>query len=170
MVKELRVDGVMTPHIYWDGEGAKMREILESGRTNPTQHVYGHEKVVRQMVVARECSAAWLTRLDSTLVLPSWRYNTIEFVGGNPTPTRVAAQVKNGWGALAGAQVTFSVAETGKSCTATTDADGVASCTIRPLRPHKDHVTATFAGSENAEFVDLPAEASALVCSNGNCK
>jgi glyoxylase-like metal-dependent hydrolase (beta-lactamase superfamily II) len=170
MVKALHVDGVMTPHVFWDGEGEKLNEINATGRTNPGQHIYGHEKVVRQMVIARECSAAWLTRLDSTLVLPSWRYNTIEFVGGNPTPTRVAAQVKNGWGALANAQVTFSVAETGASCTATTDADGVASCRIRPLRPHKDHVTAKFAGYETAEFVDLPAEASALVCSNGTCK
>lgn len=169
MVKALNVDGVMTPHIFWDGEGEKLNEINATGRTNPGQHIYGHDKVARQMVIARECSAAWLTRLDSTLVLPSWRYNTIEFVGGNPTPTRVAAQVKNGWGALAGARVTFSVAETGASCTATTNAGGVASCAIRPLRPHRDHVTATFAGAESAAFVDLPAEASALVCSNGNC-
>ncbi len=169
MVKALNVEGVMTPHIYWDGEGEKMREILASGRTNPSQHVYGHEAVVRQMVIARECSAAWLSRLDTTTVLPVWRYNTLAFVGGAPTPTKVAAQVKNGWGPLANQKVRFSVDETGASCTAMTDANGVASCSVRPLRPHKDRLTARFEGAETEAFVDLPAEATARVCSNGNC-
>ena len=170
VVKALNVEGVMTPHIYWDGEGQKMREILASGRTNPSQHVYGHESVVRQMVVARECSAAWLSRLDTTTVLPVWRYNTIEFVNGAPTPNKVSARVKSGWGPLANQKVEFSVAETGASCTATTDANGVASCAVHPLRPHKDRLKARFAGAESADFVDLPAETTALVCSNGNCK
>lgn len=170
MVKALHVEGVMTPHIYWDGEGAKMREILASGRTNPSQHVYGHESVVRQMVIARECSAAWLTRLDATLALPVWRYNTMEFVGGAPTPTKVSAKVKNGWGPLVNQRVRFSVDETGASCTATTDANGVASCDVRPLRPHKDRITAKFEGAASADFVDLPAETTARVCSNGTCK
>jgi glyoxylase-like metal-dependent hydrolase (beta-lactamase superfamily II) len=170
MVKALNVAGVMTPHIYWDGEGEKMREIIATGRTNPSQHVYGHESVVRQMVVARECSAAWLSRLDATAMLPVWRYNTMEFVGGAPTPTKVAAKVKNGWGPLANQRVRFSVDETGASCTATTDANGVASCDLRPLRPHKDRITARFEGAETMDFVDLPAEATALVCSNGTCK
>jgi glyoxylase-like metal-dependent hydrolase (beta-lactamase superfamily II) len=170
MAKVLHVDGVMTPHIYWDGEGSKLNEINATGRTNPSQHVYGHEAVMRQMVIARECSASWYTRLNATAVTPVWRYNTIEFVGGNPTPNKVAAKVTNGWGGLANQQVTFSVAETGASCTATTDADGVASCRVNPLRPHKDTLTASFAGAESADFVDLPAETAALVCSNGNCK
>lgn len=170
MVKALHVEGVMTPHIYWDGEGEKMREILATGRTNPSQHVYGHEKVVQQMVIARECSAAWLSRLDATAVLPVWRYNTIEFVDGAPTPTKVAAKVMNGWGPLTSQKVRFSVDETGASCTAMTDADGVASCDVRPLRPHKDRITAKFEGAETADFVDLPAEATARVCSNGTCK
>jgi hypothetical protein len=66
-------------------------------------------------------------------------------------------------------RVTFSVAETGASCTALTNADGVASCDVHPLRPHKDTLTVTFSGSQSADFVDLPAETSAQVCSNGNC-
>ncbi|MFO1328473.1 MAG: MBL fold metallo-hydrolase [Rubrivivax sp.] len=169
MAKALHVDGVMTPHIYWDGEGAKMREILASGRTNPSQHIYGNESVVRQLVVARECSAAWLTRLDATAVLPVWRLNRIDFVDGAPTPTKVSARVRSGWGPLANQKVRFSVDETGASCTATTNADGVASCSVRPLRPHRDHLTATFEGAESADFVDLPASTTALVCSNGNC-
>lgn len=169
MVKALQVDGVMTPHIYWDGEGAKMRDILANGRSNPGQHVYGHEAVVRQMVVARECSAAWLTRLDTTAVLPVWRYNVIEFVDGAPTPNKVMARVHNGWGPLVNQSVRFSVTGTGASCTAVTDANGLASCAVHPLRPHKDRLTASFEGAESADFVDLPAATTALVCSNGNC-
>lgn len=170
MASALKVDGVMTPHVYWDGEGEKLNEIRASGRTNPSQHIYGHDSVMRQLAVARECSAAWLTKLDATLVLPTWRYNTLEFLEGHPTPNKVAAKLSNGWGALANRQVTFKVAETGATCTATTDADGIASCAVRPLRPHQDKLTATFDGATTAEFVDLPAETSALVCSNGNCK
>ncbi|HEY9237751.1 MAG TPA: MBL fold metallo-hydrolase [Burkholderiaceae bacterium] len=169
MAKVLHVDGVMTPHIYWDGEGVKLNEINATGRTNPSQHIYGHDSVMRQLVVARECSAAWLTRLNATAVLPVWRYNTLEFVAGAPTPTQVAAKVTNGWGPLVNQKVRFAVEQTGASCTATTDAAGVASCDVRPLRPHKDRVTATFEGAQSADFVDLPAEASAMVCSNGNC-
>lgn len=168
MADVLHVEGVMTPHIYWDGEGAKLDEINATGRTNPSQHIYGHDSVMRQLAVARECSAAWLTRLDSTMVLPTWRYNTVSFVG-NPTPTNVAARVTNGWGPLANQQVTFKVDDAGASCTATTNNDGVASCPVRPLRPHQDQLTASFAGASSAEFIDLPAQATALVCSNGNC-
>src|SRR5688572_8496081 len=75
MAKALKVDGVMTPHVYWDGEGVKLNEINATGRTNPSQHIYGHEKVMQQMVIARECSAAWLTRLDATASRSVWRYN-----------------------------------------------------------------------------------------------
>ena len=35
MAKALRVDGVMTPHIYWDGEGAKLNEIRRHGPDQP---------------------------------------------------------------------------------------------------------------------------------------
>jgi glyoxylase-like metal-dependent hydrolase (beta-lactamase superfamily II) len=168
MASALNVDGVMTPHIYWDGEGAKLDEINATGRTHPSQHIYGHETVMRMTAVARECSAAWLTRLNSTAVLPVWRFNTLEFVG-SPSPTKVAAKLNNGWNAVAKQRVTFSVAETGASCTALTNADGVASCDVHPLRPHKDTLTATFEGSQSADFVDLPTETSAPVCSNGNC-
>jgi hypothetical protein len=170
MASVLRVDGVMTPHIYWDGEGELLDEINATGRTNPSQNIYGHETVMRMTAVARECSAAWLTRLDTTRVLPVWRFNTIEFEDGNPTPTKVAAKVQNGWGPLANQKVTFSVAETGASCSAMTDDKGVASCPIHPLRPHKDNVTASFAGAQSAGFVDLPTETAAMACSNGNCK
>ena len=167
MADALHVDGVMTPHIYWDGEGEKIRDIQANGLSNPGQHIYGHDNVMRQLAVARECSAAWLTRLDTTAAMSVWRYNTLAIQSA--TVSKVSAKASNGWGALVGQQVTIS-SSNGSSCTATTNADGVASCTPRPLRPHQDSVTATFAGAEDAQFVDLPAKSAAvMVCDNGNC-
>lgn len=165
MVKALNVEGVMTPHIYWDGEGEKMREILAKGRTVPSQHVYGHESVVRQMVIARECSAAWLSRLDATTVLPVWRYNTLEFQHASPLPTRFSVKASNGWGPLAHQAVTFEHEASGASCVATTDAAGVATCAsgFGPFRPGIDKVNVRFAGASTNDFVDLPATASAVV-------
>jgi hypothetical protein len=77
--------------------------------------------------------------------------------------------LKNGWDETANRKVTFSVAETGRVLHGDDRRGGVASCDIRPLRPHKDKVTASFAGAQDSKFVDLPAESTAMVCSNGNC-
>jgi glyoxylase-like metal-dependent hydrolase (beta-lactamase superfamily II) len=169
MVKALKVDGVMTPHIYWDGEGAKMREILATGRTNPSQHIYGHESVVRQMVVARECSAAWLSRLDATVVLPVWRYNKLQFVG-QPSATQAVVKLSNGWDAVANKRVRFAVPDTRQVCVAVTDSNGIASCTVDATRPFRDKVTAFFDGAESSGFVDLPNQETASVCTGGGCK
>lgn len=165
MVKALNVDGVMTPHIYWDGEGEMMRQILAQGRTNPSQHIYGHEAVVRQMVIARECSAAWLARLDSTAVLPVWRYNSIEFQHASPLPRRFSVRASNGWGPLVNERLTFRHEESGATCSATTNASGVATCTapFGPFRSGVDRVSVSFAGRSTSEFVDLPATISATV-------
>jgi hypothetical protein len=168
MVKALKVDGVMTPHIYWDGEGQKMRDILANGRSNPSQHVYGHESVTRQMVVARECSAAWLTRLDTTVVLPVWRYNKLEFVG-QPTATQAVVKLTNGWDAVANKRVRFAVPDTREQCVALTDGNGIASCTVAANRPFRGQVTAFYDGGESADFVDLPQQETANVCTAG-CK
>jgi hypothetical protein len=165
MVRALNVEGVMTPHIYWDGEGEKMRDILARGRTNPSQHVYGHDSVVRQMVVARECSAAWLSRLDATAVLPVWRHNRLEFQHASPLPTRMSVKASNGWGALPNQTVTFRHAASGAACTALTDAAGVATCNspFGPFRPGIDTISASFDGAAGSDFVDLPAAVSATV-------
>jgi Metallo-beta-lactamase superfamily len=165
MVKALNVEGVMTPHIYWDGEGEKIREIQAGGRTNPSQHIYGHEAVVRQMVIARDCSAAWLSRLDATTSLPVWRYNQLEFQHASPLPTRFSAKASNGWGPLAGQVVTFRHEGSGATCNALTNALGVATCAagFGPYRPGIDKVSVSYAGAATSEFVDLPATVTATV-------
>lgn len=165
MVKALNVEGVMTPHIYWDGEGEMIRDIQANGRSQPSQHIYGHEAVVRQMVIARDCSAAWLSRLDATAVMPVWRYNELEFAHASPLPTRVSVKASNGWGPLTGQLVTFTHEGSGATCNAVTDGKGVATCGpgFGPYRPGIDKITASFAGATTTDFVDLPATVSATV-------
>jgi glyoxylase-like metal-dependent hydrolase (beta-lactamase superfamily II) len=169
MATVLNVEGVMTPHIYWDGEGAKLDEINATFRTNPGQHVYGHENVLRQLAVARECSASWLARLDTTTVQPVWRFNDLDFVDVKPVLTKVAARLLNGWGPLAGQKVTFTVADSGATCTAQTGADGVATCSVRQLLRRTDRVKASYTGAQSADFVDLPADATTQVCRGRSC-
>jgi glyoxylase-like metal-dependent hydrolase (beta-lactamase superfamily II) len=165
MAGTLQVDGVMTPHIYWDGEGAKLDEINAIGRTKPSQNIYGHDSVMRQLAVARECSAAWLTRLDATAVLPVWRYSSVDFMPASPAPGRVAAKVTNGWGPIANQPVSFTAQGSGATCTATTDANGVATC-ASPFGPFKsgvDVITASFAGGTSPGVVDLSSSTTATV-------
>jgi hypothetical protein len=160
MAKALRVDGVMTPHIYWDGEGAKLNEIRATGRTNPSQNIYGHESVMRQLAVARECSAAWLTQLDATRVLPVWRVSWTKLTVGAPAANQISAQVTNGWGPLASQKVLFTVDN--QTCTALTNAQGVATCARTftglgsPGGPQK--IAAYYLGATSGQFVDLPSE------------
>lgn len=165
MVKALNVDGVMTPHVYWDGEGTKLTQINATGRTNPSQHIYGHDSVARQMAVARECSAAWLTRLNATASFPVWRYNTVDFMPASPIAGRFSAKVSNGWGPLANQPVTFKHEASGATCNATTDAAGVATCgsTFGPFQLGTDSISVSYAGASSNDFVDLPAQASAAM-------
>jgi glyoxylase-like metal-dependent hydrolase (beta-lactamase superfamily II) len=164
MVQTLNVEGVMTPHIYWDGEGSKLDEINAKGRTNPSQNIFGHEQVARQMAIARECSAAWLTQLDSTASFPVWRYNSIDFAPASPIAGRFSAKVTNGWGPLPHQQVTFKHDAGGETCAATTDATGTATCggSFGPFK-QTDSISVSFAGSSTTDFVDLPAQKSAPV-------
>jgi len=160
MAKALRVEGVMTPHIYWDGEGAKLNEINATGRTKPGQHIYGHESVMRQLAVARECSAAWLTQLDATRVINTWRVSWTKVMSGSPTANQVSAQVTNGWGPLAAQKVLFTVDN--QMCTAMTNAQGIATCARSftglgtPSGPKK--VTAAYLGSTTSDIVSLQSE------------
>lgn len=55
LAKAMNVEGVMTPHIYWDGTHKKVDEIVANGRSKPSQFVFGNEGVLRQLAVAREC-------------------------------------------------------------------------------------------------------------------
>lgn len=156
LARDLNVQGVMTPHIYWDGTVKKVDEIIAQGRARPSQFVFGNEGVLRQLAVARECSAAWLTRLDSSRTLPSWRINQVELVG-TPTPNAVSARLSNGWNDVAGKQIKFSIEGKDAACFAQTDATGLARCEGANLPSGR--LQLQFEGATSAQFVDLPATA-----------
>ena len=170
MASALNVDGVMTPHIYWDGEGFYDDQIGATGRTNPSQNVYGHETVMRMTAVARECSAAWLTALDTTKVLPVWRVNRVELMPASPSPNllvKVSAKVYSGWGPVVNQPVAFSI--DGQACTAVTNASGVATCgkPLTGVGTAPKVISASYAGAESNDFIDLPSDATqTITCAN----
>jgi glyoxylase-like metal-dependent hydrolase (beta-lactamase superfamily II) len=170
MASVLNVDGVMTPHIYWDGEGFYDDQINATGRTNPSQNVYGHETVMHMTAVARECSAAWLTQLDTTRVLPVWRANKIDLMPASPAPNlllKVSAKLSNGWGPVANQPVAFSV--DGQACTAITNAAGVATCgkSFSGVGSAPKVISASYAGAQSSDFVDLPTDKTqTIACAN----
>jgi hypothetical protein len=166
LAKEMKVSGVMTPHIYWDETMLKVDEIIAKGRSNPGQFIFGEQTVLRQLAGARECSAAWLTRLDATRTLPIWRFNSLEW-NGDPNLIKASVKLRNGWNQVAGQTIKFSVEGSNTSCTATTDGNGIATCeTNFP----GGNLVAEYAGAKSNQFVDLPANVqSTLPDSGGGC-
>ena len=156
LAKALNVEGVMTPHIYWDGTVNKVDDIIAKGRGTQSQFVFGQEGVLRQLAVARECSAAWLTRLDASRQLPTWRFNTLEVVDASNV-NLISAKLSNGWNDVAGKQVRFTFEDSSAGCTSATNTEGVATCASPGFAGRR--FTAEFVGKTDNQFVDLPAAA-----------
>ncbi len=68
-------------------------QINTTGRTNPSQNIFGHKTVLRQLAVARECSAAWLTRLNATASYPGGAAT----LWSSCTPARWRAASRPSW-------------------------------------------------------------------------
>jgi hypothetical protein len=152
--KQLGAVGTLHPHAVIDGGLQHMADIIANGSRTPNPYILGNEKLLRTVAIMRECGAAQLGQVDATSHTPVWRVTKTEFVG-NVTPNNVAVQVSSAWGAVANQQVKFTASPAGATCTATTDANGVASCNLHPLRPFLDSVTATFEGDGNADYIEL---------------
>jgi glyoxylase-like metal-dependent hydrolase (beta-lactamase superfamily II) len=166
LAKAMNVEGGMHPHQFFEGT---LQKILDSGLSTPSQYVVGNDKYMRGLAVWRECTAAFASNLDATAALPVWRASKTEFIAASPAPNRLAARVFNGWGPVAGQQVSFTLEGRGTACTATTDENGVATCksSLGPLKGKDDLVTATFAGAEGSGYVDLGSKVTALA--NNGC-
>ncbi|MDN3919394.1 MBL fold metallo-hydrolase [Roseateles violae] len=167
MIKALKVDATSNPHISWDGSRDRIKQIQTEGLSSPSQFTIGNELLLRGFAIVRECTATRLAQLDPTFSAPVWRVSQIEFMPGSPSTSQISAKLKNGWGPMADRTVTFSLDGSGAACTATTDAEGVATCSSRfgPFRPRVDTITATFAGGTSPGIVDLGAERTAKVSS-----
>lgn len=166
LAKAMNVEGGLHPHQFYE---AAVQRIRDSGRATPSQIVVGNDKYLRSIAVWRECTAAFIANLDATTSIPVWRASKTEFVAASPAPNRLAARVFNGWGPVAGQQVTFTVEGRGTACTGVTDATGVATCksALGPLKEKDDLVTASFEGGEQPGYVDLGSKVTALA--NDGC-
>jgi hypothetical protein len=163
------VVGSLHPHPAFDASGRNFIDINANGRKKPSQFVIGNARILRAVAILRECSAANVGRVDATAVIPVWRVTSIKFTAGSPSPSKISARVTSAWGPVAHQEVTFTLNETAGTCVATTNEHGVARCDMGGgLRPFSDRITASFAGAESADFLDLPSTRTATVTSNGH--
>ncbi|MBU4610679.1 hypothetical protein IMZ29_09065 [Achromobacter sp. GG226] len=121
--------------------------------------IQGTAKIQLGFATLRSCSAAQLANRDATARNPVWRPTTVEFFDGGfgATGMVVAARVSNFFDVVSDGEVTFT-AQNGQTCTAATDAKGIASCTIGAATAGE--VTAAFQGRTQAASIDLVSTAS----------
>lgn len=163
--KEFGAVGTLHPHGIIDGGNQHMAQINAKGSRTANPYILGQEKLLRTVAIMRECGAAQVGQVDATSKDPVWRVTSVEFASQSPSTTRLAARVTSGWGPVVGQSVTFNVGSSGAACVATTDATGLATCGSLPTLRANDPVTASFAGTSDADFVDLPSSRTALVSS-----
>jgi glyoxylase-like metal-dependent hydrolase (beta-lactamase superfamily II) len=161
------VDGTIHTHPFADGSLAKLDAINKgtTGVKNP--FLVGNASTLRSLSILRECSAAKVNALDATVINPVWLTTTTEVAaskrtGSNGT-SNVAGliRVSDPYGPVANALVKLSLSVGSDSCTATTDAAGVASCAFLTTQPTQGGIaTAQFAGTRTSTQVQLQSSAS----------
>ncbi len=172
MIDQYGAVGTIHTHAISDATLPAIEQIMATGDRTRTPLVFGLERTKRAAVVARECAIARAAQIDATAVWDIWRATQVKFVGQSPSPTQLAARVSSAWGPVTNQPVSFSTGS-GATCTATTDGNGVATCTNLPSLAPREIVVARFAGSTaDAGFVDLPgvaeATSSSLACDIDN--
>lgn len=155
-------DGIISTHPFYDGTQGHLDNIRANGLSKDNPFVLGKDLTLRTLTVLRNCSAARVAQLDSTVVLPQWLYTTTQVSGTwikNQTLKNLSAsaRVKTPYGGVSGATVTFTFSG-GDVCSAVSDASGLASCTTTSTAMRQDSVTASFAGTENTAIRNLPSQ------------
>ncbi|NUZ06537.1 MBL fold metallo-hydrolase [Piscinibacter koreensis] len=163
--KDLGAVGTLHPHPIIDGGNQHMADIAARGSRTPNPYILGKEKLLRTVAIMRECGAAQVGQVDATAKTPVWRVTSVAFDAQSPSPSRLAARVQSDWGPVVGQEVKFSVGTSGAACVAVTDSTGLATCASLPTLRARDEVTASYAGSSSADFVNLPGSRTALVAS-----
>lgn len=159
-----QVDASINSHAFEDKSLDRIRAIAQQGgigTSNPM--IQGTSKIQLGFATLRSCSAAQLANRDATARNPVWRPTKVEFhaAGFGGTGMVVAARVSNYFQVVTGGSVKFTAAN-GATCTATSNAEGIATCTISSALP--GNVLAEFDGKSDApEGVDLASSASRSV-------
>jgi glyoxylase-like metal-dependent hydrolase (beta-lactamase superfamily II) len=162
------IDGTIHTHPFVDGSLAHIDAIRANGLGAQNPFLLGKQDALRSLTVLRNCSAAKVTQVDATAVLPEWRFSTVEaaatWVKGQVTNNLSAsARVKSPYGVLNSGTVTFAFAPGGEQCTANVGANGIATCSVSSAGATQQSVTVSYAGTESPSTVNLPASASAQV-------
>ena len=161
------VDGTIHTHPFVDGSLAKLDAINKGTTGGKNPFLIGNASTLRSLSILRECSAAKVNALDATVINPVWLTTTTEvaaskLTGSNGT-SNVAGliRVADPYGPVANATVKLSLSGGSDSCTATTDAAGVASCAFLTTQPTQGGIaTAQFVGTRTGTQVQLQSSAS----------
>ena len=166
LAKSENVDGTIHTHPFADGSLAKIDAITKGTTGGKNPFLIGNASALRSLSILRECSAAKVNSLDATVINPVWLTTTTEAVasrlnsGGN-TNVSALVRVRDPYGPVANATVTLSLSGSSESCTATSDATGVASCGFLTTQAVQGgSVTASFGGTTSASKVRLASTAS----------
>lgn len=162
------VDGTIHTHPFVDGSLAKIDAINKGTTAGRNPFLIGNASTLRSLSVLRECSAAKVNALDATVITPVWLTTTTELVASAKTSpdganANVAAlvRVSDPYGAVVNGTVKLSLDGGSESCTATTDASGLASCAFLTTQPVQGRsVTARFSGVSSTTQIQLASVAS----------
>ena len=172
LAKAYNVDGTFLTHPTSDGSTVRMQTIEREGRDGKNPFIIGNDRTLRAASIWRGCAAAWLASVDAETDVPVWRFTDLSLPSLNARSREVSASIITGWGAsndgdgwgpLIGETVTFSVEGSDAQCTAKTDAAAVASCKLPVALAEGQQVRASFAGSDNDNYVNLASSASTTV-------
>lgn len=168
LARSENVDGTIHTHPFVDGSLAKLDAINQGSTGGKNPFLIGNANTLRSLSILRECSAAKVNSFDATLVTPTWLTTRTELVasrklGPNGANANVAGLVRvtDPYGPVANATVKLTLAGASESCSATTDANGVASCAFLTTQTAAGAaVTAQFTGSSSSTQVELASSAS----------
>lgn len=166
LAREKKVDGTFHTHAFVDGSLRHIDQL--AGGAAPAQNPFliGHEAALRSLATLRSCAAAKAAQVDATAVIPEWRVSTMQvaatWINGQSNNLSASARVKSPYGAVGGGTVDFTFEPGNEKCSAAVDAaTGIATCTVTSTATTQRAVTASYAGRDTPQVINLPAVASA---------
>jgi glyoxylase-like metal-dependent hydrolase (beta-lactamase superfamily II) len=165
LAKQLGVEGSIHPHPVFDGTLKNLDKLATSPLTQPSPFTVGEDRALRGLAIYRQCAAAWVAKVDATAIIPVWRATKLDITLPAAGTGTVTAKLSSAWGPVANQQISLMANDTGSTCVATTDKDGVGSCEIRtsPIDSQLRTITGSFVGAKAATYVDLPTKATLAV-------
>jgi glyoxylase-like metal-dependent hydrolase (beta-lactamase superfamily II) len=167
-VKKFDAVGSINSHTFFDHSDERIDAIRTRGglaaiSSNPM--IQGNTKMLLSYTALHACAGALLNSRDNTSRTPVWRPTELDFYHANYSPdgntTRVAARLSNYFQVLVGKSVAFTT-QGGDSCTAITDANGLASCVIFG-KAEPGTITVAFGGTTGVDGVDMDTTATRVL-------